>query len=124
LDTAQHHAIAMGLTKRDTRRSALRRVLGGAAMATAGTRVSTIGSDAKKPRKCKLKRCKGHALGEACQNVRDCCGTETNMGCLTAKYSPETMVCCGMNGFACSSAGDCCDGFTCSNITYTCELGP
>jgi hypothetical protein len=97
-----------------SRRKALRLVLAGAATATAGTLARGPGTDARKKKRCRQRRCQARALGSSCETTLQCCPNETNRICAFAGVLPGP-ICCGVLGASCASINDCCTRFTCFN---------
>ena len=116
-----------------SRRHALRTALGGITLAAAGLVAAAPPSKAKKNnRKNKRKKkktcpdcpvcqncptcppqCVGKALGDACQNIKECCGNETNLSCGLTDGGGSDTVCCGTLGAPCVGDADCCLPFFC-----------
>jgi hypothetical protein len=58
-------------------------------------------------------QCVGKALGDACQNIKECCGNETNLSCGLTDGGGSDTVCCGTLGAPCVGDADCCLPFFC-----------
>jgi hypothetical protein len=114
-----------------SRRQALRLVLGGVAVTTAGLVSSGRGAEAKHKNRHR-KRCKGKKVGgvpcqcvpvgdgfgAACESYADCCTTTTNMICSKPGLAPdEVQQCIGGLGFPCDLPAVCAAGFTCNGVT-------
>jgi len=99
-----------------TRRAALKTLTGGTVAAMIGLRAGDAGAATCRRRQSvctKGRQCCGHKRGKtACKRL-----AEDN--CVPGKR------CCGLGGAKCPNGGcDCCEGFACNAVTFTCQKFP
>lgn len=110
-----------------SRRSALRTVLAGSAVATAGTIATGRNGSARKKKKCKkcpkcetcptcpecpiIPICEATRPGEPCGENIDCCTADTNYIC--GFRDGLGLICCGALNAECLTDANCCNAYSC-----------
>jgi hypothetical protein len=123
MDGSTFDTITRLASRVNTRRTALRTVIGGSvasAAAAVGLAETTSNAEAKKKKKCKKKCpvCSPLVGNVICTSNLQCCTNETNRACLVPFGSGNSdRMCCGATGATCASPTDCCQNFSCTGGT-------